>query len=276
MRPILAPANILLPRVEDMTAWSVIACDQFTSQRDYWERVEDRVGDSPSSLRLVLPEAWLGTPRAKGAEARIADTMERYIRNGVFEELPDAMIYLERTQPDGKIRRGLLGALDLEAYDYTPGTRAPVRATEGTVAERLPPRVAIRRGASLEMPHAIMLIDDREDRVLGALERVKEELLRLYDFDLMLGGGHLSGWLVGGTALEATLSALKLLGTEEEQEKKYGPAARNGPLVFAVGDGNHSLAAAKRYWEELKPTLTEQEREYHPARYSLVEVENIH
>ncbi len=276
MRPILAPASILLPRVEDMTAWSVIACDQFTSQGDYWEKVEERVGGAPSSLRLVLPEAWLGTHRAEGAAERIASAMERYLADGVFEELTDAMIYLERTQPDGQVRRGLLGALDLEAYDFAPGTHSPVRATEGTVEERLPPRVEIRRGASLEMPHAIVLMDDREDRVLGLLEKAKEKMTVLYDFDLMMGGGHLTGWLVRGEALETTLSALTMLSSPEEQEKMYGPAAQNGPLVFAVGDGNHSLAAARRYWEEVKSTLTEREREDHPARYSLVEVENIH
>ena len=276
MRPILSPSSILLPCVGDMTAWSVIACDQFTSQRDYWEKVEERVGGAPSSLRLVLPEAWLGTHRAVGASKRIASAMERYLADGVFEELPDSMIYLERTQPDGQVRRGLLGALDLEAYDFTPGTHSLVRATEGTVGERLPPRVEIRRGASLEMPHAIVLMDDREDRVMGPLEKAKEEMTVLYDFDLMMGGGHLAGWLVRGDVLDTTLSALESLGSVEEQKKKYGPAAQNGPLVFAVGDGNHSLAAAKRYWEELKPTLTEKEREEHPARYSLVEVENIH
>ncbi|MBR6208035.1 MAG: DUF1015 domain-containing protein [Oscillospiraceae bacterium] len=276
MPHLIEPASILLPVREDLESWSVVACDQFTSQPSYWERAEELAGEGPSALRLILPEAWLHTERADGAPERIAETAERYLRDGVFREIPDALIYVERTQPDGRVRRGLVGALDLEQYDYAPGSRSPIRATEGTVAERLPPRVAIRRRAALEMTHTIVLMDDREDRVLSPLHAARERMKKLYDFELMLSGGHLRGWLVEGERLTAALSALDALGDPALQQQKYGEAASNGPLTLAIGDGNHSLAAAKNWWEELRPTLEASQRVNHPARFALVELENIH
>ena len=173
---IVKQADILLPDVKDMTAWSVVACDQFTSQRDYWEAAEERVGEAPSALRLMLPEAWLGTPRAEDARERISSAMEEYLRRGLFVKCPDSFVYLERTQSDGRVRRGLLAALDLEQYDFDPAARLPVRATEGTVEDRLPPRVAIRAAAPLEMPHVLVLMDDRDDRVLGCAEKASRGL----------------------------------------------------------------------------------------------------
>ncbi len=273
---IIRLTDILLPRIRSMGSWSVVACDQFTSQPDYWDEAEKLVGEDPSALRMILPEAWLGTPREKDADARIAETMKEYLSNGLFQTYAHCFIYLERTQSDGRVRRGLMAALDLEQYDFAPGNRAPVRATEGTVEERLPPRIRIRASAPLEMPHVMVLMDDRDDRVLGPLENAGHRMKKLYDFDLMLKGGHVTGWLVTGPLLETALSALDSLSDEELLREEYGSAAENGPLVFAVGDGNHSLAAAKRYWEQQREELSEQERETHPARFSLVELVNIH
>lgn len=273
---IVTSTDILLPRAEDMGAWSVIACDQFTSEPEYWAAAEARAAEKPSTLSLMLPEAWLHTARAVGADGRIADTMRRYLAEGVFQTVPDSFIYVERTLSDGRVRRGLVAALDLEQYDFTGTQRTSVRSTEGTVEERLPPRVNIRRGAPLEMPHTLLLMDDRTDSVLSLAEKAKDALEKVYDFDLMLGGGHIAGWRVSGETKAAVQSALDALDNAALQREKYGDAAENGKLTFAVGDGNHSLAAAKRFWEEKRETLPENERETDPARFALVEIENIH
>lgn len=273
---IVTSTDILLPRAEDMGAWSVIACDQFTSEPEYWAAAEARAAEKPSTLSLMLPEAWLHTARADGADGRIADTMRRYLAEGVFQTVPDSFIYVERTLSDGRVRRGLVAALDLEQYDFTGTQRASVRSTEGTVEERLPPRVNIRRGAPLEMPHTLLLMDDRTDSVLSLAEKAKDTLEKVYDFDLMLGGGHIAGWRVSGETKAAVQSALDALDNAALQREKYGDAAENGKLTFAVGDGNHSLAAAKRFWEEKREALPENERETDPARFALVEIENIH
>lgn len=273
---IVTSTDILLPCAEDMGAWSVIACDQFTSEPEYWAAAEARATEKPSTLSLMLPEAWLHTARADGADGRIADTMRRYLAEGVFQTVPDSFIYVERTLSDGRVRRGLVAALDLEQYDFTGTQRTSVRSTEGTVEERLPPRVNIRRGAPLEMPHTLLLMDDRTDSVLSLAEKAKDTLEKVYDFDLMLGGGHIAGWRVSGETKAAVQSALDALDNAALQREKYGDAAENGKLTFAVGDGNHSLAAAKRFWEEKRETLPENERETDPARFALVEIENIH
>lgn len=273
---IVTSTDILLPRAEDMGAWSVIACDQFTSEPEYWAAAEARAAEKPSTLSLMLPEAWLHTARADGADGRIADTMRRYLAEGIFQTVPDSFIYVERTLSDGRVRRGLVAALDLEQYDFTGMQRASVRSTEGTVEERLPPRVNIRRSAPLEMPHTLLLMDDRTDSVLSLAEKAKDTLEEVYDFDLMLGGGHIAGWRVSGETKAAVQSALDALDNAALQREKYGDAAENGKLTFAVGDGNHSLAAAKRFWEEKRETLPENERETDPARFALVEIENIH
>ena len=273
---IVTSTDILLPCAEDMGAWSVIACDQFTSEPEYWAAAEARAAEKPSTLSLMLPEAWLHTARADGADGRIADTMRRYLAEGVFQTVPDSFIYVERTLSDGRVRRGLVAALDLEQYDFTGTQRTSVRSTEGTVEERLPPRVNIRRGAPLEMPHTLLLMDDRTDSVLSLAEKAKDTLEKVYDFDLMLGGGHIAGWRVSGETKAAVQSALDALDNAALQREKYGDAAENGKLTFAVGDGNHSLAAAKRFWEEKRETLPENERETDPARFALVEIENIH
>ena len=252
-------ADILIPKDIDHKKWSVVACDQYTSQPEYWEEVKKVVGDAPSSLNIVFPEAFLS--EGDGRIAKINETMEKYLADGIFEECLDSMIYVERTMANGKVRKGIIGAIDLEDYDFSVGSKSKIRATEGTVLERIPPRVKIRENASLELPHVMILIDDKEKTVIEQIE--KGEMV--YDFDLMQNSGHLSGWLLSDFEAERVLAALSELDENAD-----------GNLLFAVGDGNHSLATAKTCWENLKATLTEEEKENHPARFCLVEVENIH
>lgn len=251
-------ADILLPRRgTELEKWSVVACDQYTSRKEYWEEVKKTVGDAPSSLNIVYPEAYLeeGTARIDA----INRTMNEYINGGVFEEYKDCLVYIERTISGGRIRRGIVGTADLEEYDYAKGSHSAIRATEGTVAERIPPRVKIREKSPLELPHSILLINDAEDRVFSAIVRGE----KLYDFELMQGGGHLSGWLI-----ENADEIIRLLD-------EYAAAAEDG-LAYAVGDGNHSLATAKSCWERLKQNMDSENAEKHPARFCLTEVENIH
>ncbi len=254
---VFTPADILLPRVEDMTKWSCIACDQFTSEPEYWREAERLVGNAPSTLRLMLPEAWLGLRDSAAETRKIYAAMSDYVNRGLFETVENSYIYVERTLPSGAVRRGLVGKLDLECYDWAPGSTTPVRATEGTVESRLPARVAVRRGASLEMPHIMVFLDDPENALIPSA--AGGELL--YDFELMQGGGRIRGSRVSGETAERLCAALD---TPE------------GAVRFAMGDGNHSLAAAKRCWEQIKPTLNETERCTHPARYALAELVNIH
>lgn len=256
---IFKTADILIPDSIDMERWSVVACDQYTAQPDYWKRVEEFVGDKPSSLNIVYPEAFLseGDQRIE----KINSAMKEYLDKKIFAKLKDSLIYVERTMNSGKIRRGVVGVIDLECYDFSKGSKSEIRATEGTILERIPPRVKIRENAPLELPHAILLMNDPDDEVIGKIQKEK----MIYDFDLMEGGGHISGWQIKGDVADALI----------ERIDKYA-AAQKDNLVFAVGDGNHSLATAKTCWENLKGTLSSEERENHPARYCLVEIENIH
>lgn len=258
-----SPADILLPDFDkvDGTRWACIACDQFTSEEEYWIREDRLVGDAPSTLRMILPEIYLGKEDA----ARIADihaAMADYGKN-VLACHPDTMVYLRRLCPTGKVREGLVGKIDLEAYDYNKGATSPVRATEGTVISRIPPRVAVRRGATLEAPHVMILIDDPDDTVFSQVREAKNT--PAYDFDLAQEGGRVTGAFVEKAAVPAILSSLAALGEGKEQ-----------PLLFAVGDGNHSLASAKAYYEEIKAELGEEAAKTHPARYALAEIVNIH
>lgn len=251
-------ADILIPREgADMTRWACVACDQFTSEPEYWEKAEKIVGGAPGALRLMLPEAYLGR-RDETAEAeRINAAMDGYLSCGVFREIKDSLVYVERTLRSGAVRRGLVGALDLDAYDWREGTRTPVRATEGTVEDRLPPRVKVRMGAALEMPHIMVFIRDESDGIIASAAGGEQ----LYDFDLMLGGGHIRGSRVTGEAAARVCAAMDALP---------------GEIKFAMGDGNHSLAAAKKCWETIRPALAADERETHPARFALCEIVNIH
>ena len=268
------PADILLPKDADMTKWAVVACDQFTSQPEYWQAVEDMVGDAPSTLRLILPEARLGSPTVEEDIAAINRTMEEYLEGGLFRTLPDSLIYVERTQSDGRVRRGLVGMVDLEQYDFTPGSGALIRATEGTVLTRIPPRVRVRRNAPIELPHVMLLIDDPDRTVIEPLAG-EPAMERLYDFDLQQGGGHITGWKLTAEQVEAVAAALTALASPEAMEQKYGMGGA-APLLFAAGDGNHSLATAKRCYEDLKAVTPPEQWADLPARYALVEVVNNH
>jgi hypothetical protein len=274
-KKIFQPAEILLPRNADMTKWSVIACDQFTSEPDYWKEAEELVGSEPSTLHMILPEAYLGKPGRDDGGTAIRAVMDSYLDTYMFLPLPGSFVYTERRLAGGNVRRGLVGALDLEAYDYRNGSSTPIRATEGTVESRLPPRVAVREEAALELPHVMILIDDPEKSVIEPLTGESVSLEKLYDFELMLDGGHVAGWRVSGTALKRTERELARLATPGVLGRKYGNGGA-APLLFAVGDGNHSLATAKLCWEKRKAVLSPAERENDPARYALVELGNVH
>ena len=254
----------------DLTKWAVIACDQFTSQPEYWQEVERLVGDAPSTYRLILPEVYLDKPGEAERIASIQRSMRDYLSQQTL--IPrDGLVYVERTFGSRR-RRGLVAALDLERYDYSKGSQSLIRATEGTILERLPPRVRIRENALLELPHILVLIDDPAGTVIEPLGTQKDQLTKLYDFDLMLGSGHLEGYAVPSVAEAGLVSALERLADPQAFRTKYGVGADKGVLLFAVGDGNHSLATAKSLWEKLKPRVGMD----HPARYALVELENVH
>ncbi len=264
--------EVYLPRPGvDLRKWAVIAVDQFTSQPEYWEQVEHIVGTAPSTLRLTLPEIYLEQPGEAERIRRIQATTRQYLDAGILQP-HEGLIYVERTA-GGKTRKGLMLCLDLECYDYNPGSTSLIRATEGTILERLPPRMKIREGAALELPHILVLIDDPVRTVIDPIAAAKASLEVLYDFDLMLDSGHLTGYAVNDAALEeAVVSALRGLALPETFAGKYGLTTDRPVLLFAMGDGNHSLATAKAIWEKIKPVVGMS----HPARYALVEIENVH
>ena len=261
-------ADILLPKKDRMSdVWAVCACDQYTGEPAYWAETERLVGDHPSTLRLILPEVYLEDADVADRIAKIQQTMRDYLESGVFSEYQDAMVYVERIQSDGKMRAGLVGKIDLEQYDYSKGSVSPVRATESTVPERIPPRVRIRRGAELELPHIMILLDDTKKTVIEPLEALKDSMTKLYDTTLMQGGGSIRGWLVPAEAQSRIIAALTALGTNSGEEH---------PLVYAMGDGNHSLATAKAYYEEWKAANPQADTANCPMRYALVELVNLH
>ncbi len=269
-----SPADILLPKEADMRKWAVVACDQFTSEPEYWEAVEKEVGEAPSTLRLILPEAHLNAPDVDERISAINATMRRYMEEGIFRTWENALIYIERTQSDGKVRHGLIGKVDLDCYDFTPGSGALIRATEGTVLDRIPPRVRVRKDAPIELPHIMVLIDNPEKTVIEPLTAAADSMQLLYDFDLMQGGGHIRAFLLSDEQQTTVANALRELAAPDVQEAKYGLKDAS-PLLYAMGDGNHSLATAKRCFEDLK--AREGEAAYtSPARYALVELVNNH
>ena len=259
------PTDILLPAHADMRRWSVIACDQFTADAGYWQAVQDTVGDAPSTLRLMLPEFYLGKCDEGAATREIQQTMHRYLDGSVFRTVPHSLVLVQRTLPGGTIRCGIVGALDLEAYDYAPDSVTPIRATEGTVASRLPARVRIRAAAALEMPHIMVFYSDPEDTIRREAQAAAGEML--YDFDLMSGGGHVRGLRIAGTKADALAARLCATGVGTDGAH---------PMRFAIADGNHSLAAARLCWLEKKQTLTPEQAAAAPARYALVELVNLH
>ena len=270
-------ADILLPTAGvPLDPWACIAVDQFTSQPEYWQRAEHLADGKPSTLHIVLPEAYLGTPQEAERLESIRRTMEEY-RKSVLTRKVHGYVYVERTQMDGTVRQGLVGAVDLDAYDYAKGSKPAIRPSESTVVERIPPRLKVRRGATLETPHVMMLTDDADCTLIEPIGLMKNQLPPLYDGELMLGGGHLRGWAVEDPALIAGIdAALAALADSAAFARRWPAAKGQQPMVLAVGDGNHSLATAKAYWEELKPTLSEEQRRTHPARWCLAEVCNVH
>ena len=272
---IFRAADILLPKNVDFSKWSVVACDQYSSEPQYWEKAEEIAKGSPSTLNIIYPEAYLNEPDGDKRIERINRTMEQYLSDGIFKEYTDSLIYVERTQKNGKVRRGIVGAIDLEAYDYSVGSQSLVRATEGTIISRIPPRQRIRKNAPLELPHILMLADDREKEIIEPLSEIKDSFEVVYDFELMQGGGHLKGWLLDDDAKKDVLSKVEKLESEEEFHAKYGIDGKS-VLAIAVGDGNHSLATAKACWEEIKKTLSAEQQQNHPARFALAELENLH
>ncbi len=245
-------ADILLPKT-DMSAWAVIACDQYTSEPEYWDKVRSAAGDNPSALNIILPEVYLKKDNSAAAE-NINSTMHSYIESGIFTEYKDALIYVERTESGGNLRRGIVGKIDLQHYDYRAGAKSAIRATEQTVLERIPPRVEIRKNAPLELPHVMVLYNDIEDKVMRFVCDRKSGFSKLYDFDLMCGGGHIAGWLIDDVTANQVLSLIETLKDDDG-------------LLFCVGDGNHSLATAKECYNQNKSDL---------SRYALCEISNIH
>lgn len=264
---VIAP-HILLPKEgTDYSKWAVVACDQYTSQPEYWEETERIVGDAPSTLRLMLPELYLDKPDEADRISKIRETMDKYLKDGTLRDMGEGVIVCRRTV-NGHSRLGLVLALDLENYDYNKGAETLIRATEGTIVERIPPRLRIRRGAPIEMPHILILIDDPEKTVIEPVFKAQEGKAPVYDFDMMQNGGHITGYFIND---ENTMDSI--VDNLEKLKKSVDGLA---PLLFALGDGNHSFATAKANWEEIKKTLSPEEAENHPARYALVELENLH
>ena len=267
-------ADILIPNSSvDMSKWAVIACDQYTSEPEYWDAVSANVGGAPSTLELILPELYLEDGDVSERISNIHKAMDKYIADGVFTEYKNAMVYVERVQSNGIVRKGLIGAIDLEKYDFSKGSTSEVRATEATVIERIPPRIKVRQGAPLELPHIMILIDDPEDTVIGALD--KSSMKKLYNTKLMQNGGSITGYLVDEAAQEKIDSALSALADPDTFNKKYG-LTDTPVLLYAMGDGNHSLATAKEFYEQLKKANPDKDFSNHPARYALAEIVDLH
>jgi uncharacterized protein (DUF1015 family) len=259
----------------DMEKWAVIACDQYTSDPEYWYDVEKTVGSAPSSLKLFLPEVYLDTPREKKISSSIFREMKGYLRSGVLKELDPGFIYIRRTTGYGNVRNGLLACVDLEMYSFEKGSASMIRPTEKTIVERIPPRVKIREKAVLELPHILFLIDDPGKTVVEPLEKTKNLYKKIYDFKLMKNGGRIEGYhITEDSALSSIANAISALADEDAFHETFGDD--KPMLLYAVGDGNHSLASAKQHWENVKETLKPEEVDDHPARFALVEIVNIH
>ena len=286
-RSLASQLGVVFPRIlfpnkakVDLKKWAVVACDQYTSEPEYWERVAKFVGDKdPSTLRIIFPEVFLEKGKDEEIIDSIASCMKQYESDEIFCESRDSGIVLvERTFRDGTMRKGVVLALDLEHYDYKPNSQTIIRATEKTIESRIPPRLKVRRNVSIELPHIIVLIDDPEDAVIGSIsahiDRVKPD--PEYDTDLMENSGHLTGWFIEDEeVLKNFGNQLLHLKDQDKFESKYGlDKGRFTPLVFAMGDGNHSLATAKAWWDEVKQSLSAEEIEDHPSRFALVEIQN--
>ncbi|MCK9466943.1 MAG: DUF1015 domain-containing protein [Candidatus Absconditabacterales bacterium] len=270
--------EIYLPNSNvDLKKWSVVACDQYTSQPDYWAEVENYVGTSPSTLHITLPEIYLEGADEQQRIDKIKSNLLKYLDEGILENKGAGFIYLDRQTSHALSRKGLVLALDLEKYDYSKGSQTLIRASEGTIVDRLPPRIKIRDGAAFESPHILVLIDDPQKTVIEPISHNLDKYKKLYDFELMMEGGHIKGYQVSDEeSINSIASALEKLADKEGFKDKYGVGDDLGVLLFAMGDGNHSFATAKAIWEEKKKTLSEEEKLDHPARFAIVEINNIH
>lgn len=256
--------HILLPKQgSDMHAWAVIACDQFTSQLDYWQDVEKIVEDKVSTLRMMFPEAYLGKVNEEEFITKTNKTIDKYLSDGTLVDQGECFILVDRSTPDVKRRLGLVISIDLEDYTYKKGVKSLIRASEATIVERIPPRLKIRQDAAVELPHILFLFDDKKRAIIEDLYAKREQFEKVYDFKLMKNGGHIRGYKITDTK--------PIIKQFEELLKE-----NNNGLLFIVGDGNHSLATAKAHWDKIKVNLSEEERENHPARYALVEALNIY
>ena len=261
-KDIFTTADILLPNAAALEKWSVIACDQFSSEPDYWERIRSYVGDMPSTLNMIIPEAFLNKMDLEREAKKISAATEGYAERGILRKVENSFIYVVRGLPDGRRRYGLVGAVDLDEYDFSGG-KAAVLASEGTVLDRLPARIRVRRAVRYELPHIMAFIDDKEKTVIEPLTQKADSFPPLYDFDLMEGGGHIRGMRVSGGEVDRIAAAMRSLHEKSE-------------TLIVVGDGNHSLAAAKVIWDELKHSLTSAERKTHPAGKALLEICNVY
>ncbi|MEG1476786.1 MAG: DUF1015 domain-containing protein [Oscillospiraceae bacterium] len=276
MNNIFCAADILLPSLDtDLQKWAVLACDQFTSEGEYWQTAQSFINGADSALSLIFPEIYLGDESPDARIEKIHTSMEYCLQNVLTRSL-HGFVYVERNTASG-MRPGLVGNVDLESYSYEKDAFPLVRPSENTVVERIPPRLAVRRDAPLETPHIMMLLDDDKNSVIEPISSIKSSLDKLYDFDLMLGGGHITGYAITDAKMISDIERrISAFACPEYFAKKYPHADASKPMAIAVGDGNHSLATAKAYWEEIKPTLTPEERQSHPARFCLVELVNVH
>jgi hypothetical protein len=273
--------SILLPnKNQNMSRWSVVACDQYTSEPEYWKSVSEAIENSPSTYHLIYPEVFLDHESETQKQSRIKTInhkMETYLSRNIFTEYTDSMILVERTSPDGKKRIGLMVSLDLERYDFSKNSQSLIRATEGTIVERLPPRIKIRENACLELPHIMVLIDDPSKTVIEPLYEKIVSTEPVYSFNLMMDSGYLNGWKISDDeSIGQFAQNLLTLADPTLFQQKHQTDASKDVVLFAVGDGNHSLATAKSCWENLKKTLPETDLIDHPARYALVEIVNVH
>jgi len=271
--------NILLPEFSSdpvkMKKWSVVACDQYTSEPEYWQEISNYIGDAYSTLNLTIPEIYLND---EDIDKRIKNTnvnMKKYIENGVFTEYKNSYIFVERTLKNGVKRLGIVGAVDLEDYDYSKDSQTKIRATEGTVISRIPPRLKVRCDAPVELPHIMMLIDDDTCDIIESNSKIKDTFTKVYDFDLLKDSGHITGYVMSDNASDILDEKLKKLDSLDGFNKKYN-VNKTSPLIYAMGDGNHSLATAKAYYENLKKEIGEEEARNTPARYALCELVNLH
>ena len=261
--------EILLPKEIDLSTWSVIACDQYTQDLDYWKRAEKTAGNKPSTLNLILPEVYLGSADKATRIKNIRSTMKAYLDDGIFDSPVNGFIYIERTTAFGRTRKGLIAQIDLETYEWKPFSKANIRATEATIVERIPPRMEIRRGAPLELPHIMLLVNDKNDILVGGCGKIAKANKPLYDGTLMNNGGSIRGWkLSSNQEIEAVTNAV-------EQIAKANTKSDGSTFLFAVGDGNHSLATAKAVWDEYKAANPDAGKDC-PVRYALVEIVNIY